>query len=205
MIRVLIADDHPVVRNGLRAVLALDPRIDVVADVGSVAEAIEAADRVDVVLMDLQFGTEVAGVDATRAIRAVPRAARVLVLTTYDSEADVMAALEAGADGYLLKSADPTELTDAVVRVASGETVFAPEVNARLAARVRRPGTALSARELEVLTLVAAGHSNDEIAARLHLSRATVKTHLAHVFGKLGVDSRTAAVAEATSAGLLRR
>ena len=129
---------------------------------------------------------------------------RVLVLTTYDAEADVLAAIDAGAAGYLLKDADPAALIDAVVRVHAGETVLAPQVADRLVQRVRRPAKALSARELEVLALVAAGRSNQEIARDLFLSQATVKAHLAHVFTKLDVDSRTAAVAQARARGLLR-
>lgn len=204
MIRVLLADDHPVVRSGLEAVLSLDDRLEVVAAVGTVDEAIELADRADVVLMDLQFGSEVAGIEGTRRILALPDPPQVMVLTTYDSEADVLAAIDAGASGYMLKTAAPGELIDAVIRVRQGETVLAPHVAARLVERVRRPLTALSARELEVLSLVAAGHSNQQIAGELFLSQATVKTHLAHVFSKLDVDSRTAAVARATELGLLR-
>jgi len=205
VIRVLIADDHPVVRSGLRAVLALDDRLSIVGDVGTVAEAVSRAAEADVVLMDLQFGSHVEGIEATRRIRALPEPPQVLVLTTYDAEADVLAAIDAGAAGYLLKDADPATLIDAVVRVHAGETVLAPNVAARLVQRVRRPETALSARELEVLSLVAAGRSNEQVAKELFLSRATVKTHLAHVFTKLGVDSRTAAVARAAELGLLRR
>ncbi len=204
MIRVLLADDHPVVRSGLKAVLALDERLEVVADVGTVEEAVRRAEEADVVLMDLQFDGSIRGIEATATISALPHGPAVLVLTTYDSEADVVAALDAGACGYLLKSADPAELIDAVIRVRAGETVLAPDVAARLVQRVRRPQTSLSARELEVLGLVAEGLSNQQVAQRLFLSQATVKTHLAHVFGKLGVDSRTAAVARATELGLLR-
>ncbi|MGH3413193.1 MAG: response regulator [Marmoricola sp.] len=205
MIRVLIADDHPVVRSGLQAVLSLDTGIEVRHAVGTVAEAVALAGEVDVVLMDLQFGTRSQGIEATRRIRGEEAAPRVLVLTTYAAEADILAALEAGASGYLLKDADPQALTSAVHRVAAGETVLAADVAGRLAERVRRPDTALSARELEVLGLVAEGLSNAEIARRLFLSQATVKTHVAHVLTKLGAGSRTAAVATAQQAGLLRR
>lgn len=204
MIRVLIADDHPVVRSGLRAVLSLDDGLDVVGDVGTVEEALARAGEADVVLMDLQFGAEVRGIEGTRSIRALPDPPYVLVLTTYDAEADVLAALSAGASGYLLKDADPGALTDAVRRVAAGDTALAPGVSDRLVRRVQQPTQALSERELEVLALVAEGRSNHEIARALFLSQATVKTHLVHVFDKLGVDSRTAAVAKATQQGLLR-
>ncbi|MGH3444755.1 MAG: response regulator [Nocardioidaceae bacterium] len=204
MIAVLIADDHPVVRSGLQAVLTLDDGIEVRHSVGTVDEAVALAPEVDVVLMDLQFGSRVQGVDGTRRIRQAPAAPRVLVLTTYAAEADIVAVLEAGASGYLLKDADPATLCTAVRRVAAGETVLAPDVASRLVERVRRPDTALSAREMEVLGLIAEGLANAEIAKRLFLSQATVKTHIAHIFTKLGVDSRTAAVATATSRGLLR-
>ena len=205
MIRVLIADDHPVVRNGLRAVLALDDGIEVIGDVGTVDEAVARAAEADVVLMDLQFEAEVAGIEGTRRIRAVPDPPYVLVLTTFDAEADLLAALSAGASGYLLKDAGPAELTAAVHRVVAGETALSPAVADRLVRRVQQPATALSERELEVLTLVGQGLSNADIARRLFLSQATVKTHLVHVFDKLGVDSRTSAVARATERGLLRR
>lgn len=204
-VRVLLADDHPVVRQGLRAVLELDPRLEVVADVSTTGEAVELAEQVDVVLMDLQFGDRIEGIEATRTITTRPRAPRVLVLTTYGAEADVLAAVEAGASGYLLKTADPAALIDAVVRSAAGETVLAPEVAARLVQRARQPGVTLTGRELEVLRLVGEGLSNAAIAAELFLSRATVKTHLVHIFTKLDVDSRTAAVARAQELGLLRR
>lgn len=205
MIRVLVADDHPVVRNGLRAVLDLADDIEVVDDVGTVEEAVLRATEADVVLMDLQFGSTVAGVEATRRIRQAPEAPYVLVLTTFDAEADVLAALGAGAAGYLLKDAGPDELTAAVRRVVAGDTALSPAVADRLVRRVQQPMTALSERELEVLALVAQGLGNAEVARALFLSQATVKTHLVHVFAKLGVDSRTAAVAAATERGLLRR
>lgn len=206
-VRVLLVDDHPVVRQGLRAVLDLDPRINVVGDVGEVAAALEraGAGEVDVVLMDLQFGDELLGVAATRAVAQLPAAPKVMILTTYDAEADVVAAVDAGAVGYLLKSADPQELVEAVVRVAAGETVWSPDVASRLVRRALNPTVSLTAREYDVLALVAAGRSNAQIAADLFLSRATVKTHLVHVFAKLDVDSRTAAVARAAELGLLRR
>lgn len=204
-VRVLLVDDHPVVRRGLRAVLELDDRVSVVADVGEPDDAWAHLAGTDVVLMDLQFGDRVLGVDATRRILAEPDPPRVLVLTTYAAEADVLAAVEAGASGYLLKTADPATLVDAVLATAAGETVLAPDVAARLVQRARQPRTALTGRELEVLAKVHQGCTNDQIAADLFISRATVKTHLVHIFGKLGVDSRTAALARAGELGLLRR
>ena len=206
-VRLLLADDHPVVRAGLRAVLQLQPGIEVVAETGSPAEAVGLARSTcpDVVLMDLQFDGEMAGVAATAEIVRLPDAPRVIVLTTYDTEADILAAIEAGATGYLLKDAAPDELAAAVRAAAAGQTALAPGVAQKLVARVRSPRRSLSAREMEVLVLVSDGLSNAEISKRLFLSQATVKSHLVHVFTKLGVDSRTSAVAAAIDAGLIRR
>lgn len=205
MTRVLVTDDHPVVRTGLRALLETSG-LEVVGEASSGAEAVEfvAHEPVEVVLMDLQLGEGIDGVEATRQVldRAEPPA--VLILTTYDTDADILRAVEAGAAGYLLKDAPPDELVDAVHRAARGETVLAPVVAQRLVSRLRAPTPALSERELEVLSLVSAGASNRQIARRLVISEATVKSHLVHVFTKLDVDSRTAAVAAARDAGLLR-
>ncbi|MFE1784840.1 response regulator [Streptomyces sp. NPDC059506] len=206
-IRLLIADDHPVVRAGLRAVLATEPGLEVVAEAPTAEEAVALAaeHRVDVVLMDLQFGGGMSGSEATAAITSRPGAPRVLVVTTYDTDADTLAAVEAGATGYLLKDAPPEELAAAVRAAAEGRTTLAPAVANRLMDRVRTPAAALSRRETEVLELVAEGLSNLQISRRLHLSQATVKSHLVHVYTKLGVDSRTAAGAAATARGILRR
>ncbi|EWT02723.1 LuxR family transcriptional regulator [Intrasporangium oryzae NRRL B-24470] len=206
-VRLLIADDHPVVRAGLRAVLESEPGLVVVDDVADADEAVSraAAGDVDVVLMDLQFGSGPDGFTATRRITSQQDAPRVIVLTTYDSEADIVAAVEAGAAGYLLKDAPPEELVAAVFGAAAGRSALAPAVATRLMDRMRAPMTALSGRETEVLQLVAAGLSNQQIAQRLFVSQATVKSHLVHVFTKLDVDSRTAAVAVAVDRGLIRR
>ncbi|MDV6012548.1 response regulator transcription factor [Haloechinothrix sp. LS1_15] len=206
-IRLLLADDHPVVRAGLRAVLEAEPDLEVVAEADTAERAVSLAGSsdVDVVLMDLQFGSGMHGAAATEAILAAPGAPRVLVLTTYDTDADILAAVEAGAAGYLLKDTPPEELAAAVRTAAAGSSALAPSVANRLMRRMRVPGTALSKREIEVLQLVADGLSNQEISKRLFLSQATVKSHLVHIFGKLGVDSRTAAVAAATQRGLIRR
>ncbi|MDN5896321.1 MAG: response regulator transcription factor [Nocardioides sp.] len=206
MIRVILADDHPVVRAGLAAVLDLEDDIDVLDQVATTdaAVALCATTPVDVVLMDLQFGDQVMGIDATRRLRSLPEPPQVIVLTTYDVETDVLAAVDAGAVGYLLKDADPAALAAGIRDAARGETVLAPSIAQRLVRRTLRPDTSLSARELEVLGLVAQGMSNQQIGEHLFLSQATVKSHLVHVFGKLGVDSRTAAVATARSAGLIR-
>ncbi|MFC5996734.1 response regulator [Pseudonocardia hispaniensis] len=206
-IRLLLADDHPVVRAGLRALLDGEPGIEVVAEAATAEEAVALAGtaEVDVVLMDLQFGSGMHGSAATAAIAARPGAPRVLVLTTYGTEAEILAAIEAGATGYLLKDAPPEELTAAVRNAAAGRSALAPAVANRLMDRMRTPATALSLRETEVLRLVADGLSNQEISRRLFLSQATVKSHLVHIYGKLGVDSRTAAVAVAVERGILRR
>ncbi|GAA3354968.1 MULTISPECIES: response regulator transcription factor [Saccharopolyspora] len=206
-IRLLLADDHPVVRTGLRAVLDTEPDFEVVAEAASAERAVALAgtEQVDVVLMDLRFGAGMHGSDATAAITALPDAPRVLVLTTYDTDADILAAVEAGATGYLLKDAPPEELAAAVRTAAAGQSALAPAIAHRLMDRMRTPGTALSRRETEVLELVADGLSNQRISKRLFLSQATVKSHLVHIYGKLGVDSRTAAVAVAVDRGLIRR
>ena len=205
-VRVLVVDDHPVVRAGLRALLAVDARVDVVGEAASGEEAlvVARARRPDAVLMDLQLGAGLDGVAATRALRADPDGPRVLILTTYDTDADIVRAVEAGAAGYLLKDTPPATLVAAVERAARGETVLAPRAAEVLVGHMRDPHPALSDREGQVLARVAAGHSNREIARELLISEATVKTHLVHVFDKLGVDSRTAAVAVAREQGLLR-
>ena len=206
MIRPVLCDDHPVVRAGLAAVLALEDDFEVVRQFASAADAVAfcAVEHVDVVLMDLQFGDQMQGIDATRRLRALPDPPEVLVLTTYDVESDVLAAVDAGATGYLLKDADPQLLAAGVRDAARGETVLAPSIAQRLVRRTLQPGTSLSPRELEVLALVADGLSNQQIGERLFLSQGTVKSHLVHVFGKLDVDSRTAATAEARRRGLIR-
>ncbi|MCX5010850.1 MULTISPECIES: response regulator transcription factor [unclassified Streptomyces] len=205
-IRLLLADDHPVVRAGLRAVLDTEPDFAVVAEAATAERAVElaAAEQVDVVLMDLQFGPGMHGSEATALITARQDAPRVLVLTTYDTDADILAAVEAGASGYLLKDAPPEELAAAVRTAAAGQSALAPAVALRLMDRMRTPAEALTKRELEVLQLVADGLSNQQISKRLFLSQATVKSHLVHIYAKLGVDSRTSAVAAAATRRLIR-
>jgi DNA-binding NarL/FixJ family response regulator len=207
MIRLLLADDHPVVRAGLRALFLAEPDMEVTAEAQSAEEAVEAAasGSVDLVLMDLQFGGKLHGAEATRQVRSRPGAPRVLVLTNYDTDADILGAIEAGASGYLLKDAPPHELIAAVRAAAAGESALAPAVASRLDTRTRAPETQLTLREAEVLGLVAAGRSNREIGQDLFLSEATVKSHLVHIFTKLGVTSRTAAVAKARSLGTIRK
>lgn len=206
MIRIVLADDHPVVRAGLRAMLATAGDLDVIAEAATPDQAVDLAAELlpDLVLMDLQFGTEQSGADATRRIRELPTQAAVLVLTNYDTDGDILSAVEAGASGYLLKDAPPEELIAAIRAAAAGETALAPAIAGRLLARMRSPQPVLSARELEVLQLVADGSSNGVIASRLHISDATVKSHLVHIYTKLEVSSRTAAVAKARELGVLR-
>lgn len=208
MIRLVIADDHPIVRAGLRALFDLEPDLEVVAEAETPEDAVRAAEREnpDVVLMDLQFGSRSTstGADATRRIRALDAPPYVLVLTNYDSDADILGAVEAGASGYLLKDAPPAELTAAVRAAAGGESALAPVIASRLLDRMRAPQVSLSSREIEVLELVAAGLSNTEVAGRLFVSETTVKSHLAHIFSKLDVTSRTAAVSAARQRGILR-
>jgi len=205
-IRVVIVDDHPIVRAGLEAAVEADPSVSVLAAVGSGEEAVGLLHEhaADVVLMDLNLGAGIDGAQTTRLLRALPDPPRVLVLTAYESEADILRAIEAGAIGYLLKDAEPADLIAAVHTAATGETVLAPAVATRLVSRVRAPGRALTRRETEVLALVAAGASNAAIAKELFVTEATVKSHLVQVFAKLGVDSRTAAVAQGRLRGLIR-
>jgi DNA-binding NarL/FixJ family response regulator len=208
MIRLVIADDHPIVRAGLTALFSLEPDVEIVAEASAPDEAVELAERLspDVVLMDLQFGSNetATGADATRRIRALDAAPYVLVLTNYDSDADILSAVEAGASGYLLKDAPPHELIAAVRAAAAGESALAPVITSRLLDRMRAPQISLSSREIEVLELVAAGKSNTDVANELFISETTVKSHLAHIFSKLDVSSRTAAVSEARRRGILR-
>lgn len=204
-IRVLVADDHPVVRSGIVGMLALEPDLEIVAEAGDGSEAVALARslRPDVVLMDLRM-PRLDGASATEQIVAAPEAPRVLVLTTYDTDADIVRAVEAGATGYLLKDAPREDLVAAVRAAARGETVLAPAVAARLVRRTRRPPeVAPTRRELEVLAGVARGLSNAEIGRALFIGESTVKTHLLRLFGKLGVDDRTRAVTVALERGLL--
>jgi DNA-binding NarL/FixJ family response regulator len=198
-IRLLLVDDHPVVRDGLRGVFADDPEFEVVGEAGNGAEAVARVERLgaDVVLMDLRM-PEMGGVEAIRRLRQTAPAVRVLVLTTYDTDSDVLPAIEAGATGYLLKDAPREELIRAVRAAFKGESVLSPAVARRLMGQVRRPPPeALSPRELKVLQLIADGATNREAAAKLFVSEATIKTHLLHIYEKLGVRDRAAAVGEA--------
>lgn len=206
MITVLLVDDHPVVREGLRGMLDAEADLEIVGVAGSGAEAIamSAALTPDVIMMDLRM-PGIDGVTATERILGARKDAKVVVVTTYETDADILRAVEAGAAGYLLKDASRAELAEAVRAAARGETVLAPSVATRLIRRVREPGVAaLTGRELEVLTLVAKGMTNVDIGAALHIGEATVKTHLLRAFAKLDVSDRTAAVTTAMARGLLR-
>ena len=207
-VRLLLVDDHPVVRAGLRAMFGAQPNLVVVGEASSAAEAVQTADvlRPDVVVMDLQLGSGGDGISATRAIveRGLP--CRVLILTTYDTDLDIARAIDAGAIGYMLKDAPPERLYRAVLAVANGETVFAAPVANRVL-RAMRGGPAndaLTARELEIVESLAKGFSNKEVARALFVSEATIKTHLVHIYAKLGVENRAAAVSVSIERRLLR-
>ncbi|HEY3715317.1 MAG TPA: response regulator transcription factor [Jatrophihabitantaceae bacterium] len=204
-IRLLIVDDHPVVRDGLRGVFSGDPEFEVVGEAGNGLEAVARATSldVDVVLMDLRM-PQMGGVEAIQALRQGDESVRVLVLTTYDTDRDVLPAIEAGATGYLLKDSPREDLLRGVRAAFRGEPVLSPSVAGRLMGNVRKPPAGgLSQRELEVLRLVAGGATNREVAGKLFISEATVKTHLLHLYDKLGVRDRAAAVAEAYRRDLL--
>jgi DNA-binding NarL/FixJ family response regulator len=198
-IRLLIVDDHPVVRDGLRGAFTGDPDFEVVGEARNGVEALAKVERLgaDVVLMDLRM-PEMGGVEAIDRLRRSDPAVRVLVLTTFDTDKDVLPAIEAGATGYLLKDAPREELVRAVHAAHRGESVLSPAVASRLMGQVRRPAQeSLSKRELDVLRLIADGASNREAAAKLFVSEATIKTHLLHIYDKLGVRDRAGAVGEA--------
>jgi DNA-binding NarL/FixJ family response regulator len=204
-LRILIVDDHPVVRAGLAGMLAAETDIEVVGEAGDGEEAVVVARRMrpDVVLMDLRM-PRVDGAEATARIVTADPNIKVLILTTYDTDSDIIRAVEAGATGYLLKDTPRVELASAVRAAARGETVLAPPVAARLVSHLRNPGQEqLTPREAEVLAEVARGLSNAEVGRELFIGEATVKTHLLRIFAKLGVDDRTAAVTLAYERGIL--
>lgn len=209
--RVLLVDDHPVVRAGLRAMFSGFEDVSVAEEAANGDEALRILERefavggrIDLVLMDLQMAPGMDGVTATRRIKEQYPNLPVLVLTTYDTDADILAAVEAGASGYMLKDAPPGSIRDAARSAAAGQTALAPEVAARLMGRMRNPAPSLSAREIELVELLATGMSNRAISRRLFISEATVKTHLVHIYEKLGVDNRTAAIAVAREQRIIR-
>lgn len=207
MIRIVLVDDHPVVRAGLRALIDGQDDLSVVGEADRLDRAVAAVEehRPDVVLMDLSLRAgEPGGAEATAAVRALPEPPEVLVLTTYDTESDILRALEAGARGYLLKDAPPDELFPGIRATARGETVLAPSVAATLVRRTT-PGTvAITEREVEVLELLSRGLGNKEMAREMFVSEATVKSHLSHIYTKLGVDTRAGAVAAAMDRRIIR-
>jgi DNA-binding NarL/FixJ family response regulator len=204
VIRVVVADDHPIVRSGIVALLQTAPDVEVVGEATTGLEAVELALALepDLVLMDLRM-PGIDGDEATARILAARPAVRILILTTYETDDSILTAIEAGASGYLLKAAPQDEILAGVRSVASGEVALAPSIAALLVQRLKTPATTLSPRETEVLKLVAAGQSNPTIASTLFLSEATVKTHLLHAFEKLGVSDRTRAVTKAMELGLI--
>lgn len=205
MIRVLLVDDHPVVRSGVAALLGDAERIEVVGAAANGADAIRMAAerRPDVVLCDLRLGEGLDGVGVTEALRRLPEPPSVLILTTYDNDTDIARAVLAGAAGYLLKDAQPDDIVQGIVDAAAGRLVLSRDLEARVVERMAQGVPSLSARELDVLALVAEGSTNREISRQLFISEGTVKTHLVHAFAKLGAESRTAAVAAARRHGLL--
>ncbi|MFE7224499.1 response regulator [Nocardioides sp. NPDC057577] len=205
-IRVVLVDDHPVVRAGVRALVDAQDDLDVVGEAADSAQAVAVVGETqpDVVLMDLSLGDGPGGAETTRLVRELPSPPQVLVLTTYDTEADVLDAVDAGAAGYLLKDAPPDELFRAIRGTARGETVLAPSVATRLLQRAASPTPKVSPREVEILRLLAKGLGNKEMARELLVSEATVKSHLSHIYTKLGVDTRAGAVATAIERRILR-
>lgn len=205
MITVLLVDDHPVVRSGLRALLAGEPTLDVVGAAATAEEALTLVATLDpdVVLSDLRLGDGIDGVTLTETLRRGGERPAVLILTTYDNDSDIVRAVMAGAAGYLLKDAEPEVIVQGIHDAAGGRLVLSPELERRVAARMTHGVPQLSDRELDVLRLVAEGRANKEIARALFISEATVKTHLVHIFGKLHTESRTSAVAAARTHGLI--
>lgn len=206
-IDIVLVDDHPVVRAGLRALIDSHDGLRVVGEAAGAAEAerVVLREHPQVVLMDLNLGSGVGGAEVTASLRALPEPPNVLVLTTYDTESDIMAALDAGATGYLLKDAPPAQLFAGIRATARGEPALAPSVAAALMRRASSPGPVVTEREVEVLELLSNGLGNKEIAKELFVSEATVKSHLAHVYAKLGVDTRAGAVAAAIEQRIIRR
>lgn len=206
-IRIVLVDDHPVVRAGLRALIEGSPDLAVVGEGSSAADvvALVERERPDVVLMDLNLGDGAGGIDATAQVRGIPNPPGVLVLTTYDTESDILRALDAGASGYLLKDTPPERLFEGIRAVARREPALGPTVSAMLMRRAASPEPRMTEREVEVLELLADGKGNRELARALLVSEATVKSHLSHIYAKLGVDTRAGAVAAAIERRIIRR
>jgi DNA-binding NarL/FixJ family response regulator len=206
-VQIMLVDDHPVVRAGLRALVDGQDDLAVVAEADSLEAALRMAEqhRPDVVLMDLSLGDHaVGGAEVTARLRALPEPPEVLVLTTYDTESDIIRALDAGARGYLLKDAPPDQLFAGIRATHRGETVLAHAVAATLVRRTSSADATITEREVEVLELLSRGLGNKEMARELFISEATVKSHLSHIYGKLGVDTRAGAVAAAIDRRIIR-
>lgn len=204
-IKVLLIDDHPVVRSGLLAVLQTSSAVEVVGEAATGEEAIALSTELspDVVLCDLRLGDGIDGIETTKALQLLDNKPAVIMLTTFDRDAEVIGAIEAGAVGYLLKDVPPQTIIDAITRAAKGELVLTPEISERVLDSIRNPLPKLTAREVEVLNLLASGQTNKEISSALFVSEATVKSHLVHIFTKLGVESRSRAISVAQEKGLL--
>lgn len=204
-LRVLVVDDHPIVRAGLRSLFVPDAGVEIVAEAATGEEATAIARRLrpDVVLCDLRLGDGIDGVQTTEALRALDPAPAVVILTTFDRDAEILGAVEAGAAGYLLKDSPSEQIVAAIRDAAAGQLVLSPELTARMVQVLRAPRVKLTDRELDVLRLLDTGAANREIAKELFVTEATVKTHLVHVFEKLGVGSRSRAVAVARESGIL--
>lgn len=202
---VLLVDDHPVVRSGLRAVLDSGEAVQIVGEAATGEEAITLAARLhpDVVLCDLRLGKGIDGIATTAALRALDPAPAVLILTTFDRDAEILGAIEAGAAGYLRKDVAPDVIIDGIQRAAAGDMVLAPDLASRVLRGMRNPLPRLTAREIDVLKLLATGSTNKEISRALFVTEATVKSHLNHIFTKLNVDSRSRAVHLAQQTGLI--
>ncbi|UUX57549.1 response regulator [Glutamicibacter halophytocola] len=205
MIRILLADDHPIVRTGLRALFENYGDIQVVGEVSTGEEAVEFAkdQQIDVVLCDLRLGSGMNGAQTTASIRRLPRAPQVLILTTFDKDVEILACIEAGACGYLLKDVSAQTIVESLRQAAAGLMVLAPEMTRRVVEGMRRTKAELTARERDVLVQLATGAGNKQIAKSLFVSEATVKTHLVHIFDKLQARTRTDAINKAREAGLL--
>lgn len=201
---VLLVDDHPVVRSGLRAVLASD-EVQIVGEAATGEEAITLAGHLhpDVVLCDLRLGAGIDGIQTTAALRALTPAPAVLILTTFDRDAEILGAIEAGAAGYVLKDVAPEVIVEGIRRAAAGDIFLSPELATRVLRGMRDPLPRLTAREVEVLRHMASGAGNKEIARTLFVTEATVKSHISHIFTKLNVDSRSRAIHVAQQTGLL--
>ena len=202
---MILVDDHPVVRAGLRSVIDAPDHIAVIGEASTGEEALELVDELapDVVLCDLRLGEGIDGIEVTKRLNARPSKPAVLILTTFDNDSEIVAALNAGAAGYLLKDINPEDISTAIEKASRGETYLPPEISSKVVAAMRNPGPKLTRRERDVVKLLATGASNAQIAQELFVTEATVKSHLVNVFTKLGVESRSRAIRVAEDQGLV--